>query len=193
MTDVKINTHILYHNRTRDCPLSRMVCSPDLRSGHPQLCRCTIGAIWWYCSYDMHTTVWGTTHRPRQVCINTSWHKTGPPRDICGRFRPQRVQGLHSRHFEVAQNELFARRDQHRHAGELPRHSPYRQGTRMVLQECRTIWSPGPQVDLGNGSARTTEEAPAYLDMVSQGTTIVQEVLNDLKKYAAWMIHLPSV
>ena len=30
-------------------------------------------------------------------------------------------------------------------------------------------------------------------DMVSQGTKTVQEVLNDLKKYATWMIHLPNV
>ena len=30
-------------------------------------------------------------------------------------------------------------------------------------------------------------------DMVSQGNKTVQEVLNDLKKYAAWMIHLPDV
>ena len=30
-------------------------------------------------------------------------------------------------------------------------------------------------------------------DMVSQGTKTVQEVLNDLKKYAMWMIHLPDV
>ena len=30
-------------------------------------------------------------------------------------------------------------------------------------------------------------------DMVSQGTKTVQEVLNDLKKYAAWMIHPPDV
>ena len=29
--------------------------------------------------------------------------------------------------------------------------------------------------------------------MVSQGTKTVQEVLNDLKKHAAWMIHLPNV
>ena len=29
--------------------------------------------------------------------------------------------------------------------------------------------------------------------MVSQGNKTVQEVLNDLKKYAAWMIHLPDV
>ena len=43
--------------------------------------------------------------------------KTGSPRDICGWFRPRRVRGLHSRHFEVAQNELSARRDQHRDAG----------------------------------------------------------------------------
>ena len=30
-------------------------------------------------------------------------------------------------------------------------------------------------------------------DTVSQGTKTVQEVLNDLKKYAMWMIHLPNV
>ena len=30
-------------------------------------------------------------------------------------------------------------------------------------------------------------------DTVSQGTKTVQEVLNDLKKYATWMIHLPDV
>ena len=30
-------------------------------------------------------------------------------------------------------------------------------------------------------------------DTVSQGTKTVQEVLNDLKKYAAWMIHLHDV
>ena len=30
-------------------------------------------------------------------------------------------------------------------------------------------------------------------DMVSQGTKTVQEVLNDLKKYAAWMIHPPNI
>ena len=30
-------------------------------------------------------------------------------------------------------------------------------------------------------------------DTVSQGTKTVQEVLNDLKKYAAWMIHLPNI
>ena len=30
-------------------------------------------------------------------------------------------------------------------------------------------------------------------DMVSQGNKTVQEVLNNLKKYAAWMIHLPDV
>ena len=30
-------------------------------------------------------------------------------------------------------------------------------------------------------------------DTVSQGTMTVQEVLNDLKKYAAWMIHPPDV
>ena len=30
-------------------------------------------------------------------------------------------------------------------------------------------------------------------DTVSQGNKTIQEVLNDLKKYAAWMIHLPDV
>ena len=30
-------------------------------------------------------------------------------------------------------------------------------------------------------------------DMVSQGTKTIQEVLNDLKKYATWMIHLPDI
>ena len=30
-------------------------------------------------------------------------------------------------------------------------------------------------------------------DMVSQGTKTVQEVLNDLKKYAVWMIHPPNI
>ena len=30
-------------------------------------------------------------------------------------------------------------------------------------------------------------------DTVSQGTKTVQEVLNDLKKYATWMIHLPNI
>ena len=30
-------------------------------------------------------------------------------------------------------------------------------------------------------------------DTVSQGNKTVQEVLNDLKKYAAWMIHPPDV
>ena len=29
--------------------------------------------------------------------------------------------------------------------------------------------------------------------MVSQGTNTIQEVLNDLKKYATWMIHPPNV
>ena len=30
-------------------------------------------------------------------------------------------------------------------------------------------------------------------DMMSQGTKTVQEVLNNLKKYAMWMIHLPNI
>ena len=48
-------------------------------------------------------------------------------------------------------------------------------------------------MDLGNGSTRTIEEVPAYLDMVSQGTKTIQEVLSNLKKYPAQMIHLPNV
>ena len=54
-------------------------------------------------------------------------------------------------------------------------------------------------MDLGNSSARTTEEIPAYLDAsnkfdtVSQRTKTVQEVLNDLKKYAMQMIHPPDI
>ena len=59
--------------------------------------------------------------------------------DTCRWIRPQRIQGLCSRHFEMAQNELFDWRDQHRHAGQLPRHLPYWRGERMVLQECRMI------------------------------------------------------
>ena len=34
---------------------------------------------------------------------------------------------------------------------------------------------------------------PACLDMVSQGTKTVQEVLNNLKKYATQMIHPPDI
>ena len=49
----------------------------------------------------------------------------------------------------------------------LPRHLPYRWGARMVLQKCRTIWLPGPWVDLGNSSAGTAKEIPAYLDTPS--------------------------
>ena len=30
-------------------------------------------------------------------------------------------------------------------------------------------------------------------EMVSQGTKTIQEVLNDLTKYAMWMIHPPNV
>ena len=69
--------------------------------------------------------------------------------------------------FEVAQKELFTRRDQRWNAGQLPRHSPHRRGARMVLQKCRMIRSPGPWVELGNGSAVTTEEIPEYLDTPS--------------------------
>ena len=32
-----------------------------------------------------------------------------------------------------------------------------------------------------------------YFDTVSQGTKTIQEVLNNLKKYAVWMIHPPNV
>ena len=57
-------------------------------------------------------------------------------------------------------------------------------------------------MDLGNGSASlqrrflhtfTHHHASNKFDTVSQGTKTVQEVLNDLKKYAVWMIHLPNV
>ena len=39
----------------------------------------------------------------------------------------------------------------------------------------------------------THHHASNKFDMVSQGTKPVQEVLNDLKKYAMWMIHPPEV
>ena len=39
----------------------------------------------------------------------------------------------------------------------------------------------------------THHHASNKFDTVSQGTKTVQEVLNDLKKYAAWMIHPPNV
>ena len=39
----------------------------------------------------------------------------------------------------------------------------------------------------------THRHASNKFDMVSQGTKTVQEVLNDLKKYAAQMIHMPDV
>ena len=39
----------------------------------------------------------------------------------------------------------------------------------------------------------THHHASNKFDMVSQGTKTIQEVLNDLKKYATWMIHLPNV
>ena len=39
----------------------------------------------------------------------------------------------------------------------------------------------------------THHHASNKFDTVSQGTKIVQEVLNDLKKYATWMIHLPDI
>ena len=39
----------------------------------------------------------------------------------------------------------------------------------------------------------THHHASNKFDTVSQGTKTVQEVLNDLKKYAAWMIHLPDI
>ena len=126
---------------------------------------------------------------PPAQAMNYRQCKTGPPRNIRGWFRPQRVWGLCSRHFEVAQNELFIKGDQHRPAGQLFGHSPYRRGARMVLQECRTIWSPGLRLDLGNSSAGTTEKVPAYLDTVSQGTKTVQEVLNNLKNMlCGWYI-----
>ena len=39
----------------------------------------------------------------------------------------------------------------------------------------------------------THHHASNKFDMVSQGTKTIQEVLNNLKKYAAWMIHLPDI
>ena len=39
----------------------------------------------------------------------------------------------------------------------------------------------------------THHHASNKFDTVSQGTKTVQEVLNNLKKYAMWMIHLPNV
>ena len=39
----------------------------------------------------------------------------------------------------------------------------------------------------------THHQASNKFDTVSQGTETVQEVLNNLKKYATWMIHLPDV
>ena len=38
-----------------------------------------------------------------------------------------------------------------------------------------------------------THHVSNKFDMVTQGTKTVQEVLNDLKKYATWMIHPPDV
>ena len=39
----------------------------------------------------------------------------------------------------------------------------------------------------------THHHASNKFDTVSQGTKTIQEVLNNLKKYAAWMIHLPNI
>ena len=39
----------------------------------------------------------------------------------------------------------------------------------------------------------THHHASNKFDIVSQGNKTVQEVLNDLKKYAAWMIHPPDI
>ena len=39
----------------------------------------------------------------------------------------------------------------------------------------------------------THHHASNKFDMVSQGTKTIQEVLNDLKEYAARMIHLPDI
>ena len=39
----------------------------------------------------------------------------------------------------------------------------------------------------------THHHASNKFDIVSQGTKTIQEVLNNLKKYAAWMIHPPDV
>ena len=39
----------------------------------------------------------------------------------------------------------------------------------------------------------TYHHASNKFDMVSQGTKTIQEVLNNMKKYVAWMIHPPNV
>ena len=102
----------------------------------------------------------------------------------------------------MAQNELFARRDQHPDAGGLLRHSPYRRGVRMILQnverfDCQVrewtleMVAQGPQKIFLH--TLTHHHASNKFDMVSQRNKTVQEVLNDLKKYAARMIHLPDI
>ena len=53
-------------------------------------------------------------------------------------------------------------------------------------------------MDLGVGSGLgintlTHHHMSNKFDMVSQGTKTIQEVLNNIKKYAAWMIHLPDI
>ena len=39
----------------------------------------------------------------------------------------------------------------------------------------------------------THHYASNKFDTVAQGTKTIQEVLNDLKKYATWMKHLPNI
>ena len=58
-------------------------------------------------------------------------------------------------------------------------------------------------MDLGNCGAGITEKMPAYPDThttthqtsltVSKGTKTIQEILNDMNKYAMQMIHLPDI
>ena len=39
-------------------------------------------------AHMIHAALAKGQHRPRQVCVNVSWRKTGSPRDIRGQFRP---------------------------------------------------------------------------------------------------------
>ena len=102
----------------------------------------------------------------------------------------------------MAQNELFTRRDQHRHAvdclgthltGEVQEWF-YRNVERSDHLVCE--WTLEMVVQ---GLQRrflhtlTHHHVSNKFDMVSQGTKTVQEVLNDLKKYAVRMIHLPDI
>ena len=75
-----------------------MIYGPNQRSRHSQLSQHIIGAIQWHYTNDTCDIGQRSTHRPRQVCVDQSWCKTGPPKHICGWIRPQRICGLCSRH-----------------------------------------------------------------------------------------------